>query len=99
MDVDGRRPGRGYGDSRQGYGYLGGTDLWLNTTIPASFPVPYAGRTVSVRIGPLTRPAVFGDDVMRVFLDTDNRTSSGYAVAGIGADRMVEVRGEDGEVS
>ena len=86
-------------DGVQDYGYLGGTDLWLNTTIPASFPVPYAGRTVSVRIGPLTRPAVFGDDVMRVFLDTDNRTSSGYAVAGIGADRMVEVRGEDGEVS
>ncbi len=41
-DVD----GDGYVD------YPNGNDTWLNTTIPADFPAPYAGKKVSVYIGP-----------------------------------------------
>jgi len=87
------------GDGITDYGYAGGTDPWLNTTIPGTFPAPYAGKIVSVYIGPTNRPVVLGEDVLRFFLDTDNRTLTGYAIAGIGADRMVEVRGTDGEVT
>src|SRR6267143_6724396 len=36
------------GDGIIDYGCPGGTDYWLNTTIPSTFPAPYAGRSVSV---------------------------------------------------
>src|SRR5438309_867644 len=81
------------------YGCPGGTDFWLNTTIPSTFSAPYAGRSVSVYIGPDNRPPVFGDDAIRMFLDIDNSTFSGYSIAGIGADRLVELRGKDGTVT
>jgi len=84
------------GDGVLDYGYPDGTDGWLNATIPASFPAPYADHRVSVYIGPTNRPFVLGEDVLRFFLETDNRTSSGYAIGGIGADHVVEVRGKDG---
>jgi len=38
------------GDGYKDYPY--GNDTWLNTTIPADYPKPYAGRHVSVYIGP-----------------------------------------------
>ena len=41
-------------------------------------------------------PAVM--DTFRAFLDTDRDTDTGYLVAGIGADRLVEVSGSDGRV-
>src|SRR5213594_3189595 len=81
------------------YGFPGGTDYWLNTTIPSTFPAPYAGRSVSLYIGPDNRPPVLGDDVIRIFLDIDNSTFSGYSIGGIGADRLVEFRGKDGTVT
>src|SRR2546426_3824990 len=84
------------GDGIIDYGCSGGTDYWLNTTIPGSFPAPYAGRLVSVYIGPDNRPAALGEDVVRIFLDVDNSTFSGYSIGGIGADRLVEIPGEDG---
>src|SRR3989441_3635328 len=87
------------GDGIVDYGFPGGTDYWLNTTIPSTFPAPYSGRSVSVYIGPDNRPAVLGDDVIRIFLDIDNSTFSGYSVGGIGADRLVEIRGKDGTVT
>ena len=40
-----------------------------------------------------------GDDVLRIFLDIDNSTWSGYPIGGIGADRLVEIRGKDGAVT
>jgi len=76
----------------------GGTDLWLNTTIPASFPGPYAGRDVRVYIGPVERPFRSRDDVLRVFVDVDNATSSGYQLGGLGAERLIEVSGALGQV-
>jgi len=87
------------GDGVTDYGFPGGTDYWLNTTIPSTFPAPYAGRSVSVYIGPDNRPAVLGDDVIRIFLDIDNSTFSGYSIGGIGADRLVEIRGKDSTVT
>src|SRR5213593_4864298 len=87
------------GDGVSDYGFPGGTDYWLNTTIPSTFPAPYAGRSVSVYIGPDNRPPVLGDDVIRIFLDIDNSTFSGYSIGGIGADRLVEIRGKDGTVT
>src|SRR2546421_231112 len=84
------------GDGIIDYGCPGGTDYWLNTTIPSTFPAPYAGRSVSVYIGPDNRQPVLGDDAIRIFLDIDNSTFSGYSIGGIGADRLVELRGKDG---
>src|SRR5437879_7742875 len=34
-----------------------------------------------------------------MFLDIDNSTFSGYSIGGIGADRLVEIRGKDGAVT
>src|SRR5438876_4210926 len=87
------------GDGFIDYGCSGGTDYWLNATIPGSFPAPYAGRLVSVYIGPDNRPAALGEDVVRIFLDIDNSTFSGYSIGGIGADRLVEIHGKDGTVT
>src|SRR5207245_10323153 len=72
-----------------------GPDMWLNTTIPASFPAPYAGRSVSVYIGPVQRPVARGDDTFRVFIDSDANASTGYATS-VGADWMVEITGRHG---
>jgi len=54
---------------------------------------------VSVYIGPDNRPPALGDDVIRIFLDIDNSTFSGYSIGGIGADRLVEIHGKDGTVT
>ncbi|TLZ65678.1 MAG: hypothetical protein E6K16_02595, partial [Methanobacteriota archaeon] len=56
------------GDGVLDYGQVGGTDLWLNTTLPASFPAPYAGRSVSVYIGPTQEPYRSPDDLVRIFI-------------------------------
>jgi len=87
------------GDGITDYGFIAGTDSWLNTTIPSTFPAPYAGRSVSVYIGPTYKPPALGEDVLRTFLDLDNSSASGYAIGGIGADRLVEIRGKDGQVT
>lgn len=87
------------GDGIVDYGFPGGTDLWLNTTIPDNFPAPYAGRFVSVYIGPTDRPPALGEDAFRLFLDLDNSTGSGFLIGGIGADRLVELRGKAGQVT
>src|SRR5437867_1918905 len=86
------------GDRVIDYGQAGGTDEVLNTTIPASFPAPYAGKAVSVFIGPVQEPYRSPDDMLRVFVDIDNVTWSGYTIGGLGADRMVEVSGTAGRV-
>src|SRR5881296_3440837 len=87
------------GDGITDFGFTGGTDYWLNTTLPGSFPAPYAGKFVSVYIGPTQKPVALGEDVLRIFLDIDNSTWSGYSIGGIGADRLVEIRGKDRAVT
>ena len=80
------------------YGYSGGVDLWLNATIPLDFPAPYAGRPVSVFIGPIQRPVARGEDVARFYLDSDGSSLTGYQVGGVGADYLVEVSGKEGAI-
>src|SRR2546427_4511181 len=86
------------GDRVLDYGQVGGTDEVLNTTIPSTFPAPYAGKTVEIYIGPVTEPYRSPDDMLRVFVDLDNNTMTGYSIGGLGADRMVEVAGTSGRV-
>jgi len=75
----------------------GGTDQWLNTSLPMTFPNPYAGRNVSVYIGPQVAPVppppMIGTDEMRLFVDADNVSATGYFIAGIGADYLIDVQG------
>src|SRR3989442_12061063 len=78
------------GDGITDYGCLGGTDYWLNTTIPNTFPAPYAGQTVSVYIGPVQRPVDLGEDIARFYLDRDGSPATGYSIGGIGADYLLE---------
>ncbi|TET89105.1 MAG: tetratricopeptide repeat protein [Methanomassiliicoccales archaeon] len=79
--------------------YPQGMDYWLNTTIPMSFPPPYAGRNVSIYIGPVERPVVVGEDVARIYVDADNSTTTGYAGVDVGAEYLLEVRGINGMIS
>src|SRR6266568_3805573 len=87
------------GDGITDYGFPGGTDNWLNTTLPGTFPPPYGGQSVSIYIGPTQKPTVLGEDVLRIFFDIDNSTWSGYSIGGIGADRLVEIRGKDAAIT
>jgi len=86
------------GDGFVDYGFMGGTDLWLNTTIPGTYPVPYAGRVVSVYIGPVARPEALGEDAARLYLDDDGSAVTGYSVGGIGADYLIEITGKNGRI-
>ena len=58
------------GDGIPDYPY--GPDMWLNTTIPSWFPKPYAGRHVSVYIGPLPKETVTGNDTFYVYIKSKN---------------------------
>lgn len=60
------------GDGIADYPY--GPDMWLNTTIPSNFPKPYAGRHVSVYIGPLPYVKITGNDTFFVYISSRNGT-------------------------
>ncbi len=94
---DGQSGGDQDGDGYRDYTY-GGNDTWLNTTIPGSFGAPYAGRVVSIYIGPVAAPPAIGEDRLRLFVDADNVSATGFYVAGIGADFLIEMRGREGAV-
>jgi hypothetical protein len=49
--------------------YPSGPDLWLNTTVPAWYPAPYAGRAVSRYIGPIAPRILEGVDSAIVYVD------------------------------
>ncbi|MCK4444477.1 MAG: hypothetical protein KAW09_08035, partial [Thermoplasmata archaeon] len=78
--------------------YPFGSDVWLNITIPVSFPQPYAGSEVSLFIGKIDVPPVRGEDVIRVYVDTDESMSTGYVHQDMGADFLIEIRGRCGVV-
>ncbi len=63
------------GDGIPDYPY--GNDMWLNTTIPDDFPKPYAGRHVSVYIGPPppVRPKN-GNDTAEIYFEDLNMGES-----------------------
>jgi len=79
--------------------YPAGSDWYLNTTVPSNFPPPYANQTVSLFIGPTSRPQVLGEDVWRVFFDADNNSATGFRVNVLGADYLAEIRGKFGTVT
>src|SRR6266571_6514484 len=70
--------------------YPFGSDYYLNTTIPSNFPPPYANQPVSLYIGPTVRPALYGEDVARVFLDADDNPATGFRINILGADYLLE---------
>lgn len=84
------------GDGIKDYPY--GNDLWLNTTIPQDYPLPWRGRHISRYIGPVVRPELMGMDRLISYIDTDNNISTGNYINGIGADKMVLIAGRDGIV-
>ena len=63
------------GDNIRDYPY--GTDFWLNTTIPSFFATPYAGKIVSVYIGPLSYNVPTGVDTAFAYIDADNSSATG----------------------
>jgi uncharacterized repeat protein (TIGR01451 family) len=48
---------------------------------------------------PTTYKPQKGEDCVLIFLDTDNSSLTGYIVNTLGADRLIEVRGQNGEVT
>ncbi len=56
------------------------TDYILETTIPAWYPPPYAGRVVRRYVGPVSLPAQRGVDTASVYMDRDNRSDTGLYV-------------------
>jgi len=80
--------------------YPQGNDMWLNTTLPSWFPEPYANREIHKYIGPVPKKEVYGMDTLTVYIDSDNRTSTGFSLPQypIGAEYKVEIYGRDGKV-
>ena len=78
--------------------YPAGPDLFLDTTIPLSFPLPYAGMPVRVFIGLVTPPPRTGEDTLRVYVDVDAVLAQGYSRAGLYADYMLQLTGKNGHV-
>jgi len=56
-----------------------GPDVWLNTTIPAWYPVPYAGLNVSRYIGPIAPIVQEGVDTVYAYIDADNSSATGLS--------------------
>ncbi len=80
--------------------YPMGPDMWLNTTIPDDFPAPYAGKEVHRYIGPVPHSTPNGMDTIRIYINSDNDTRTGFSLPQypFGADYMVELTGKDGVV-
>ena len=80
-----------------------GPDKWLNTTIPEHPDIPeeYWGREVSRYIGPVILPVRTGEDYVRIFIDADSTSSTGYSAPWltIGAEYMIEIRGRNMDVT
>jgi uncharacterized repeat protein (TIGR01451 family) len=77
----------------------GGTDWWLNTTIPANFPMNYSGMKVSVYVGPIGYRENIGDDNAYVLIDSDDNPLTGAVTLGaIGADHVIVITGKDNEI-
>jgi len=83
--------------------YPGGADYWINTTIPANFPSPYAGRIVSRYVGPISYNLPAGVDTAFAYIDSDNSTATGlyaemdgnvygidYAIVAVGRGGILE---------
>ena len=100
FDNDGIGDGATLGDvDRDGLAdYPGGMDTLLETTIPITFPLPYAGKVVRVYIGLVTPPPRTGEDTLRVYVDADAVPSQGYSRGGLYADYLLQLTGKNGRV-
>lgn len=66
-----------------------GDDQWLETVVDA--------RTVRIYIGPRIPPPVLrGEDIVRIYLDADKDTQTGYFMENMGADYLIEIAGKNG---
>ncbi len=83
------------GDGVADYPY--GPDTWLNTTIPSNFPKPYAGRKVSVYIGPPPpqKPKNGNDTAELYFGNGDSKGAHLYWVPFV-VDYKITITGRDG---
>jgi hypothetical protein len=75
-----------------------GQDWYLNTTIPSDYTSEYQGRVVSRYIGPVAKPPILGEDVLRAYIDTE--PGVGYLLdpdTGFHADFLLEICGKNGE--
>ncbi len=78
----------------------GGTDWWLNTTIPTNFPMNYSGMNVSIYIGPIKYVENTGEDHAYVLIDSDDDPMTGAVTLGaIGADHVIIVTGKGNEIT
>ncbi|MBI4999984.1 MAG: DUF11 domain-containing protein [Euryarchaeota archaeon] len=80
----------------------GTTDRWLNTTLPLDFPPQYAGRFVSVYIGPVA-PAEpverLDTDAITVYIDADGSALTGARpYPQVGAEYAATLSGSGGAV-
>lgn len=83
--------------------YPQGPDLWLNCTLPnwPSLPPGFAGKIVSVYVGPSLHQhpkTISGQDVISIYIDYDNDSTTGYPVMGTGAEYMINISGRDGNI-
>ena len=60
-------------------------------------PPPFAGNGSASGTFPIPRRTT--EDVLRIYLDTDDRDGLGFPIGGIVADRLVEVKGRAGRVT
>lgn len=80
--------------------YPDGNDMWLNTTIPSSFPEPYAGRDVRVYIGPVPHRKLYGMDTITIYVDSDENKTTGFSLPQylFGAEYKIEFVGREGKI-
>jgi uncharacterized repeat protein (TIGR01451 family) len=78
----------------------GGTDNWLNTTIPSTgFPVNYTNVSVSIYIGPIAHEDNLGEDHVYVMIDSDDDPATGADTRGaVGADHIIVIVGKGNEI-
>lgn len=77
----------------------GGTDYWLNTTIPSDFPASWADTFISIYVGPIGHVEELGYDSAYVMIDADDDVRTGTNVFGaMGMDYVALVTGKHNEI-
>lgn len=91
------RDGNVSGNRMSFYAKLGGDALEGTLTPDKAVKPPPAGTGGSSQSPPAGTPApLVGQDYIRFFVDTDARTTGGFEIGGVSADRMLQVRGREG---
>jgi uncharacterized repeat protein (TIGR01451 family) len=81
--------------------YPNGPDWWLNTTLPATLPAPYGGKTLSIYIGPVSQTHVenLGDDRAYILIDSDDDATTGTNLkGGFGIDYTIVISGKHNRI-